>query len=275
MLKKAFVAGFPIHHSLSPHIHSFWLQQYGLQGEYVPCEVKGEDFSHFIHSLREKGFVGGNVTLPHKEQACQLVRASDEMARQVGAVNTLWFEGDVLWGANSDVEGFARNLDDFACGWEADTALVLGAGGAARAVIAATFKRGFKRVLLANRTRARAEMLADHFGEKIDIIGWDDINAHLAKAQLIINTTSIGIGEDKGTMPLDFSHADKDAIVSDIVYVPLETPFLRAAACQGLKTVDGLGMLLHQAVLGFEHWFDVTPQVDASLRQHILAQLTP
>jgi len=272
MFKKAFVAGFPIHHSLSPHIHGFWLQQYGLQGAYLSCEVSKEDFSHFIHSLQQQGFVGGNVTLPHKEQAFQLVRASDEVARQVGAVNTLWFEGDVLWGANSDIEGFARNLDDFACGWEADTALVLGAGGAARAVIAAILGRGFKHVLLANRTRERAEVLARHFGEQVDMIGWDAINAYLAKVQLVVNTTSIGIGDDKGVMPLDFSYADKDVIVSDIVYVPLETPFLRAAACQGLRTVDGLGMLLHQAVPGFERWFGVTPQVDAALRQHVLAQ---
>jgi len=282
MVKRAFVAGYPIQHSLSPKIHNFWLKTYAIEGEYTAYQVSPVEFPCFINSLRERGLVGGNVTLPHKEQAFSLVQRCDALASQIGAVNSLWFEGDVLWGGNTDIYGFACNLDDFAPGWEGQCALVLGSGGAARAVVAALRMRGFKRIFLANRTRERAVSLAHHFGEGIDVIDWDCVTAHLAQAQIIVNTTSIGLDrahvETNDSVPktaaiaIDFSHARPETLVTDIVYTPLDTPFLQAAQAHGLKTVDGLGMLLHQAVPGFERWFGMRPQVTQKLRDHVLNQ---
>jgi len=272
--RKAFVAGFPIHHSLSPLIHRFWLELYGIEGHYQACEVRGEDFPGFIHTLKESGFVGGNVTLPHKEQAFLLAHHCDEAAQAVGAANSLWFEGETLCASNSDIYGFGKNLDDFAPHWrEGQTGLVLGAGGAARAVIFALRQQGFKKILLVNRTRERACVLAAHFGPVIKVIDWQEIDVHLGAADVIINTTSIGLAGDKTALPLDFTYAQNGAIVTDIVYHPLETPFLKAAVSQGLHVVDGLGMLLHQGVFGFERWFGVRPVVSEELRHFILSGL--
>ncbi|MFQ0813600.1 shikimate dehydrogenase [Brucella anthropi] len=276
MAKKAFVIGFPIKHSRSPLIHGFWLQELGIDGSYEAIEVKPEDFSSFAASLAENGFAGGNVTIPHKEAAYAAVESLDEAAKAIGAVNTLWLEGGRLHGGNTDAYGFAANLDASAPGWDnADSALVLGAGGASRAIVHALLSRGFKKVAIVNRTLARAEDLAAHFGPHVSAHGWDAAQNLVCGAGLIVNTTSLGMsGHDEGQdFPLDLTHAPKDAVATDIVYVPLKTPFLKKAEEAGLATVDGLGMLLHQAVPGFERWFGKRPQVTKALREHILADM--
>ena len=273
---KAFVTGFPIKHSRSPLIHGFWLKALGIDGSYEPIAVKPEDFAAFAASLADNGFAGGNVTIPHKEAAHAAADSLDAAATAIGAVNTLWFEDGKLRGGNTDAYGFAANLDDYAPGWDnADTALVLGAGGASRAVIHALLSRGFSKVSVINRTVSRAEELAIHFGAAVSASGWDGAQQHVADAGLIVNTTSLGMsghGEEIG-FPLDLSGAPQGAIATDIVYVPLKTPFLKGAEDAGLKTVDGLGMLLHQAVPGFERWFGQKPEVTAALREHILADM--
>jgi len=273
---KAFVTGFPIKHSRSPLIHGFWLKALGIDGSYEPIAVKPEDFAAFAASLADNGFAGGNVTIPHKEAAHAAADSLDAAATAIGAVNTLWFEDGKLRGGNTDAYGFAANLDDYAPGWDnADTALVLGAGGASRAVIHALLSRGFSKVSVINRTVSRAEELATHFGAAVSASGWDSAQQRVADAGLIINTTSLGMSghDDDGGFPLDLRVASKGAIATDIVYVPLKTPFLKGAEEAGLKTVDGLGMLLHQAVPGFERWFGQKPEVTAALREHILADM--
>ena len=273
MANKAFVTGFPIKHSRSPLIHSFWLNEFGIDGSYEAIEVAPENFGEFAASLAENGFAGGNVTIPHKEVAFESVESRDSAAEAIGAVNTLWFENGKLCGGNTDAYGFAANLDALATGWDnADTALVLGAGGAGRAIVHALQTRGFSRILIVNRTLSRAQELASHFGAGVSAYGWDAAQALVKDAGLIVNTTSLGMsghGEVE-EFPLDLSQAQKSAVATDIVYVPLKTPFLTKAESVGLKTVDGLGMLLHQAVPGFERWFGKRPQVTEALREHIL-----
>lgn len=273
--KKAFVTGYPVHHSRSPQIHRYWLQHYGIEGSYETVETTVENFPAFIHGLKQQGWQGGNITLPHKEQAFVCVEKHDEVAAQIGAVNTVWFENDILCGANTDAYGFARNLDDFAPDWVQENALVIGAGGAARAVLFALRARGFKHIVLINRTRARAETLAAHFGAGIIVDDWQNINHRLKGADLIVNTTALGMESQNNQLAetmkvFDFSVAKKGSIVTDIVYTPLLTSFLQQAKTHGVKTVDGLGMLLHQAVPGFERWFGIKPQVTPALRAHIL-----
>ncbi|OYR19666.1 shikimate dehydrogenase [Brucella thiophenivorans] len=273
MANKAFVTGFPIKHSRSPLIHSFWLNEFGIDGSYEAIEVAPENFGEFAASLAENGFAGGNVTIPHKEVAFESVESRDSAAEAIGAVNTLWFENGKLCGGNTDAYGFAANLDALATGWDnADTALVLGAGGAGRAIVHALQTRGFSRILIVNRTLSRAQELASHFGAGVSAYGWDAAQALVKDAGLIVNTTSLGMsghGEVE-EFPLDLSQAQKSAVATDIVYIPLKTPFLTKAESVGLKTVDGLGMLLHQAVPGFERWFGKRPQVTEALREHIL-----
>ena len=273
MANKAFVTGFPIKHSRSPLIHSFWLNEFGIDGSYEAIEVAPENFGEFAASLAENGFAGGNVTIPHKEVAFESVESRDSAAEAIGAVNTLWFENGKLCGGNTDAYGFAANLDALATGWDnADTALVLGAGGAGRAIVHALQTRGFSRILIVNRTLSRAQELASHFGAGVSAYGWDAAQALVKDAGLIVNTTSLGMsghGEVE-EFPLDLSQAQKSAVATDIVYIPLKTPFLKKAESVGLKTVDGLGMLLHQAVPGFERWFGKRPQVTEALREHIL-----
>lgn len=274
---RAFVVGFPIHHSKSPRIHNFWLKQYGLQGEYLAQEVTSEEFNHFIISLQKIGFCGGNVTLPHKQEAFRLADYKDERATIIGAANTLWYEGDKLCATNSDAYGFSANLDDFASDWGGETALVFGAGGAARAILYALKERGFEQIYLVNRTKQRADNLAQHFGKPIKVYDWHKIHEILYKADLIVNTTSIGIKnpeEKNDSFFCDFHKAKKTALVTDIVYTPLITPFLQQAEACGLKTVDGFGMLLHQAVIGFERWFGIRPQVTKALRAAILEDMS-
>ena len=223
--------------------------------------------------LSLRGFVGANVTIPHKERALALSKP-DDRARAVGAANTLWFEDGELRSTNTDVEGFINNLDACAPGWDrAEDALVLGAGGSARAVVFGLIERGIKRVHLANRTIERARALADQFGASVLPVAWDAIGDLLPRAGLLVNTTSLGM-HGQPALELDVGLLPSDAVVADLVYVPLETPLLAAARARGLKTADGLGMLLHQAVRGFELWFGQRPEVTSELRALVEADLT-
>lgn len=271
--KKAFVTGHPIAHSRSPKIHGHWLAKYGIDGSYEAIDVRPEDFAAFLTSLGDNGFRGGNVTIPHKEAAFAAVARRDHAADEIGAVNTLWLEDGVLWGGNTDGYGFAANLDDHAPDWaENGPAVVLGAGGASRAVIHALKERGIKDIRIVNRTLARAEELGRHFGAGVSAHGAAAVGELLADAGLLINTTALGMhGND--SLAADPAGLPGHAIVTDIVYVPLETPLLAAARTRGLKTVDGLGMLLHQAVPGFERWFGRRPEVTPELRRMIVADI--
>ncbi|MBZ9770252.1 shikimate dehydrogenase [Mesorhizobium sp. CA6] len=271
--KKAFVTGHPIAHSRSPKIHGYWLAKYGIDGSYEAIDVAPADFAAFLKSLGENGYRGGNVTIPHKEAAFAGVARRDHAADEIGAVNTLWFEDGILCGGNTDGYGFAANLDEHAPGWAANgPAVVLGAGGASRAVIHALKERGVKDIRIANRTLARAEELSRHFGAGVSAHGAGALSELLADAGLLINTTSLGMHGD-ATLSADPAGLPDHAIVTDIVYVPLETPLLAAARARGLKTVDGLGMLLHQAVPGFERWFGRKPEVTPELRRMIVADI--
>lgn len=257
--------GWPAAHSRSPLIHHYWLHQFGIAGGYSIEAVPPEGFAEFVLHLSTHGFVGANVTIPHKERALVLT-TPDERARAVGAANTLWYDGATLRSTNTDIEGFINNLDAAAPGWDGiEDALVLGAGGSSRAVVFGLLERGIKRVHLANRTIGRAQALADQFGERVQPLMWDAVADVLPRAALLVNTTSLGM---KGQPPLqtDVGLLPAQATVADLVYVPLQTPLLMAAAARGLRTADGLGMLLHQAVRGFELWFGQRPTVTPELR---------
>jgi shikimate dehydrogenase len=271
--RKAFVVGWPIAHSRSPRIHRFWLNRHGIDGDYLPEAVPPDGIEPFLTGFAGKGYVGGNVTLPHKEAAFRACAVTTPVARRLEAANTLWIEGGRLNGDNTDAYGFTANLDDRAPEWRrGSTALVIGAGGASRAVLQALIDAGYKTVSLANRTLARAETLANHFGRPVSAIDLDQLQHAVPEADFIVNATSAGLHDD-GTLEVPWRTAKKTAIATDLIYVPLATPFLRDANAAGLKIVDGLGMLLHQAVPGFERWFGVRPVVDAELRDHIVADI--
>lgn len=271
--KKAFVTGHPIAHSRSPKIHGHWLARYGIDGSYQAIDVAPADFAEFVQTLAANGYRGGNVTIPHKEAAFALVSRRDDAAEAIGAVNTLWLEDGTLWGGNTDGHGFAANLDEHAPGWAANgPAVVLGAGGASRAVIHALIERGVSDIRIVNRTLARAEELSHRFGGGVSAHGVAATGELLVDAGLLVNTTALGMHGNEG-LSADPAGLPAHALVTDLVYVPLETPLLAAARARGLKTVDGLGMLLHQAVPGFERWFGVRPEVTAELRRIILADI--
>lgn len=254
-------------------IHGHWLKSLGIAGSYQKIDVPPADIAAFFARLRENGYVGGNVTIPHKEAAFRAADEIDEAAELIGAVNTLWLEDGRLKGANTDAPGFSANLDQYAPGWnDADTALVLGAGGAARAILFALKQAGIGEIRLVNRTIERARELADRFGPGISVHGWDAVDELAADSTLVVNTSALGMNGEGG-LPLDVARLPASALVTDIVYTPLHTPLLRAAADRGLRIVDGLGMLLHQAVPGFEHWFGARPQVTPELRELVVADL--
>jgi shikimate dehydrogenase len=271
--RAACVVGWPVEHSRSPLIHNYWLKRYGIDGEYRREAVRKEDFAAFVGTLAARGYVGANVTVPHKEAAFALSQP-DAQARAVGAVNTLWLEGDVLRSTNTDVEGFLDNLDACAPRWDRDAgkALVLGAGGAARAVIHGLSSRGVDRIVVANRTANRAEALQASFGKRVQVADWARLEAELADTALLVNTTKLGM-HGQPALALDLVGLQSHAIVADIVYVPVATPLLGAARARGLVTADGLGMLLHQAVRGFALWFGKTPVVTGELRALVEADL--
>jgi shikimate dehydrogenase len=268
----ACLIGWPAAHSRSPLIHRYWLRTLGIEGGYVIEAVPPEEFKDFVLRLSLRGFVGANVTIPHKEQALALSKP-DARAKAVGAANTLWFADGELCSTNTDVEGFINNLDASAPGWDkAGEALVLGAGGSARAVVFGLVERGIKTVHLANRTVDRAKALAEQFGAGVHPVGWDKVGELLPRAGLLVNTTSLGM-HAQPRLEIDVSLLPDNAVVVDNVYVPLQTELLAAAQTRGLKTADGLGMLLHQAVRGFELWFGRRPQVTAELRALVEADL--
>ena len=273
-MARAFVCGHPIAHSRSPLIHRHWLARYGIEGSYDPVDISPENFDAFVSTLAAEGFAGGNVTIPHKEAAYRAVARRDAAAEDIGAVNTLWLEAGELCGTNTDAYGFAANLDDRAPGWDSATgaAVVMGAGGAARAVLYALRKRGFSDIRIANRTVDRATELARLFGPAISGHSLAALPELLSDAAILVNTTSLGMHGDNSPPP-DLGNLPDAALVTDIVYVPLETPLLAAARRRGLKAVDGLGMLLHQAAPGFERWFGVRPEVTAELRALIVADM--
>jgi shikimate dehydrogenase len=271
--RAACVIGWPVEHSRSPLIHNYWLKQYGIAGEYRRELVPREEFAAFVRSLAARGYVGANVTVPHKEAALALSEP-DERARAVGAANTLWLDGDVLRSTNTDVEGFLDNLDVCAPHWHRDAgkAVVLGAGGAARAVIYGLLTRGVERIVAVNRTPRRAEMLRQAFGGRVHVGHWDGVGADLADASLLVNSTTLGM-QGQPDLAVDLARLPGHAVVADLVYVPAVTPLLAAAKARGLLRADGLGMLLHQAVRGFALWFGKKPTVTAQLRALVEADL--
>jgi shikimate dehydrogenase len=264
--------GWPAAHSRSPIIHHHWLHRFGIAGGYNIEAVPPEGFAEFVQNLSHHGFVGANVTIPHKERALLLTEPV-ERARSVGAANTLWYEGETLRSTNTDIEGFINNLDASAPGWDvADEAVVLGAGGSSRAVVFGLLERGLKRVHLVNRTAGRAQALADQFGARVSPRGWEALGELLPRAQLLVNTTSLGM-KGQPALEIDVGLLPAQAAVADLVYVPLDTPLVVEARARGLRTADGLGMLLHQAVRGFELWFGRKPEVTPELRQLVEVDL--
>ncbi len=263
------VMGFPVGHSLSPKIHQHWIKQLGLDAAYVPMNVAPEHLKKALKALPLLGFKGCNLTVPLKEQAVAWMDSMDAQANAVGAVNTVVVqEGGLLHGMNTDVEGFKANLLSAVPAMETyqHKAVVIGAGGAARAVVKALIDLGFLHIAIANRTLERAEKLAGYFGEDIHVLPWEDRHAALAGAGLLVNTTTQGM---QGQQALDISldHLPQEAMVTDIIYTPRETPLLGAARARGNVIVEGIGMLIHQAVPGFKAWYGASPNVDKALYQ--------
>jgi len=274
---RAGVMGWPVEHSRSPALHGFWLKHHGIAGEYVTLPVPPEGLRAALRALPREGFAGCNLTLPHKEAALAIIDHVDPSARRIGAVNTIVVRGDrSLEGRNTDSFGFIENLRAGAPDWRGDKgpAVVLGAGGAARAVVGALLDAGVRELRLLNRHRARAESFAAALGDNIRVLDWETRARSLAGAALLVNTTSLGM---HGAPPLDLAldALDPAAVVNDIVYVPLETPLLAAARRRGNTAVDGLGMLLHQARPAFAAWFGLMPEVTHDLRRTIEATLRP
>ncbi len=267
------VIGAPVAHSRSPALHGYWLRKYGIRGYYVPLEVPQSALEEVLRAMPRMGFVGANVTIPHKETALRLADTVSDRAALIGAANTLIFRTDGRVHAdNTDGYGFLENLRQGAPGWQADAGpcVVLGAGGAARAVVASLIEAGAEEIRLTNRTRNRAEALRAEFGTKVTVVDWVQAGNAIEGAATVVNTTSLGmVGKSEFRVPLD--GLSPDAVVTDLVYTPLDTALLIRAREIGCRTVDGLGMLLHQAVPGFERWFGVKPEVDAALREAVLA----
>ncbi|AJY45188.1 shikimate dehydrogenase [Martelella endophytica] len=274
-LRRACVIGHPVSQSRSPLVHGYWLKKYDIAGDYIRKDVAPDEIGAFIEGLRsgEAGFVGCNVTIPHKVAAFELADRPDALATALGAANTLWVRDGLVHASNTDAMGFSGNLDAEAPGWDkVEKAVILGAGGGARSIVEALVNRGIAEIHLINRTLARAEELAERFGPEVKAAGMDALSGAMEGAGLFVNSTSLGM--KGGAVPeFDFSILARGALVTDIVYVPLETPILKQAREQGFATVDGLGMLLHQAVPGFEKWFGQRPEVDSALRAEILADL--
>jgi shikimate dehydrogenase len=271
---RACVIGWPVEHSRSPLIHRYWLKQYGIEGAYEKEAVRPEALGDFLGSLAARGYTGANVTLPHKEAALRIASVADEAARRIGAANTLWLDGDGrLCASNSDAYGFMTNLETAVPQWNGTRpAVVLGSGGASRAILHGLLATGVTRLVLTNRTRERAEALARSFGPAVDVVDWRERHRALAGCGLLVNATSLGM-TGKEPLDLDLGSLPEDAAVADIVYSPLETELLASARRRGNRVVDGLGMLLYQAVPGFERWFGVRPEVTPELRAHVAASV--
>ncbi len=261
----ACVIGWPVEHSRSPLIHNYWLKACGVAGEYRREAVPPDRFRDFLQSLAARGYVGANLIFPHKEAALAWSEP-DDRARAVGAANTLWLDG-VLRATNTDVEGFLDNLEACVPDWDAHggTAVVLGAGGAARAVVYGLLERGTPRIVVINRTPQRAQALQEWFGPRVRVVAWDERDQCLAEARLLVNATKLGM-PGQPELVLDIARLPAEAAVADLVYVPLVTPLLRSAMKRDLRTADGLGMLLRQAVPQFQLWFGKRPEITSELR---------
>ena len=272
-VKLAGVIGQPIAHSRSPKLHGHWLKRYGISGHYIPMDVAQSDLKSVLETLPKMGFLGVNVTLPHKEAVLDLADSVTDRAALIGAANTLTFTADGrIQADNTDGIGFLANIRDYVPEWSAKSGpcVVFGAGGASRAIIAALSQAGAPLVRVTNRTRARSDALKEHFGAKIEVVDWVQAGNVLSDASLLVNTTSLGMqGKSELRVPLD--DLRPETVVTDIVYTPIQTELLRTAKAAGCRTVDGLGMLLHQAAPGFERWFGTAPEVDMELRKAVLA----
>lgn len=268
------VCGWPIKHSRSPRIHNYWLKQYGIDGVYVPLAIPADRAKDAIRMLPAMGIRGLNVTVPNKEEAYKAMDEVDRWAQRMKAVNTIVVRDGILYGANTDAFGFLESLREALPDWRADAGpvVILGAGGAARAIVAGLQDAGAPEIRIANRTPERSAALRDEFGKPVRPVLWDRRSDVIEDAALVVNTTSLGM-EGQPPLDLDLEKLPADAVVYDIVYVPLETPLLAAARARGNPAVDGLGMLLHQARPGFREWFGTDPVVDQALRDHVLAAL--
>jgi shikimate dehydrogenase len=266
------VIGQPVGHSRSPRLHRHWLARHGLPGDYVALEVAEDDLGEVLGTLPKAGFRGVNVTIPHKLAALEIADEATDRAQRIGAANLLVFEGGRILADNTDGEGFLGSLRQGAPGWDpaGGPATVLGAGGAARAVIVALLDAGVPEILLTNRTRATAESLREEFGERIRLFDWVAAGNAVEEGALVVNTTSLGMA-GKPELRVPFDGLRPGQVVTDLVYAPLETRLLHEARAAGAVAVDGLGMLLHQAVPAFERWFGVRPEVDEALRAAVLA----
>jgi shikimate dehydrogenase len=278
-IPRATILGKPVQHARSPRIHAFWLEKLGLSGEYQRNELEPGTVAAFLRGMQADGFVGGNITVPHKEEAFLACDRVSETARIARAVNTVWFEDGIICGDNTDGPGFVAHLDETYPGWDRNNPriLILGAGGAARGVVVPLLNRKIEKLIISNRSPKRAESLVADIktlrpGALLETRVWPAGGPDLRDIDILINTTSLGM-KGQPDLALDLAQLPPYAIVADIVYVPLETGLLRAATARGLRTLDGLGMLLHQAVPGFERWFGQKPVVTSELRAHILADL--
>ena len=271
---QACIIGWPVAHSRSPLIHGYWLKKYGIDGSYVRCPVRPEEAADFFRHMREENLAGCNVTIPHKAAAFAAAEKKSEAARAMGVANTLWFEGDRLCSDNTDGAGFVRHLRASVPKFDAggSAVVVLGAGGGARGVIHAMLEAGAPEVRIFNRTRDRADVVARHFGSRVQPYDWHDRVDRSRDVGLLINATSLGM-HDTEALDMPLQQLPDACIVADLVYVPLLTPLLASARARGLATVDGLGMLLHQATPGFEKWFGVKPEVTDELRAIIVADI--
>jgi shikimate dehydrogenase len=271
---RAGVVGWPIEHSRSPTIHRYWLKELGIPGSYDKFAVRPGEFGQFAADIGGGGLIGANVTAPHKEAAFSACDARTPVAEALGAVNTLWRQDGLLWGGNTDVAGFLANLDDAAPGWEGQgkLAVVIGAGGAGRAIIYALISRRFERVAVVNRTQARAEALVARFGALTKAVCWADLAAELPAADLLVNASTLGM-TGQPALTLDLGALPESAVVTDAVYVPLRTPLIEAASARGLRVAPGVGMLLHQAAPAFARWFGKRPVVTPALRGLVEAEV--
>ena len=270
----AAVLGHPINHSKSPKLHNYWLSLFDIDGHYIPLDIDPRNFENSIRALSGLGFVGANVTIPYKEKVLKIADKISDRAAIIGAANTLTFLQDgTIYADNTDGYGFLQNIKCKYNNWSAaeGTSVVFGAGGASRAILGALIEDGANEVILANRTRSRADQLRSDFGAKIKVVDWMKIQNYLSDAPTVINATSLGM-DGKAELPIPLQGLKKNTLVTDIVYTPLNTPLLENAAKRGCRTVDGLGMLIHQAIPGFERWFGVKPDVSENLRKLLISQ---
>jgi shikimate dehydrogenase len=267
-MKRSCIIGWPVEHSRSPLIHGYWLKHYALEGEYRSEAVPADGLDAFLATLRERGYVGCNVTIPHKERTAELVKLADDLTRKLAAVNTVYFEGGEIMGTNTDAYGFAAHLRSSApdLNLVGADAIILGAGGAARAVLAALLDEGARRIYVCNRSFDRAQTLVQRFGPQVEAVDWHRAAQAMVGVDLLVNATALGMS-GKPELDLALDPLPRNAVVCDIVYVPLETALLKRARHRGHRTVDGLGMLLHQAQPAFEKWFGFRPKVTLELRR--------